>query len=423
MIQKAIVKLVLFIFIVTSFSSSGYADTKKIVPPAPSSILLPVGLNQAPLTKVLILRSDEPVTFSSEGHFVALDSDSRKLIRQGYPKRKMTVGVSSSGLVIDGQTVKTKDIRLIPENKVIIVNKREYRFRVRILINNEEKLSVINELPLDEYLKGVLPREVSPRWNMEALKAQAVAARTFALFQGLRAPKAPFFLKSDVSSQVYGGKTNEHNRTSLAVDLTQGEILTYSGGVFPTFFHSSSGGSTTDAAEVWNIRSHPSLRGVKSKFVESSKYASWERKVSYKEIKELLEKDKTPVGDIIRVEAVDRDRSGRLRKVNIIHSQGNKVMKASEFRRIIGYKKLLSTLITFDNQREGLQIKGRGWGHGVGLSQWGAKTMADESYSYNKILEYFYPQSTMLQAYPPYNGGTLKRVLSSWFSSIRDVVR
>lgn len=254
---------------------------------------------------------------------------------------------------------------------------------------------VIDELGLDDYVKGILPREMIPEWPPEALKAQAVASRTFALRSLNRHGSEGYDLCSTVHCQVFGGRESEDERTNRAVDETHNEILLYKGAPASAFFFSNCGGKTQDPVNVWDKSERvPYLKSVRCKTCKSGPHYSWQNEVSAEKIAD----------DLIRAHfvMVPPLRSIRAESKNILvrHGAGQVKMRASKFRAMVGSNLIRSTHITKIKKTRsgGFIFKGRGWGHGVGMCQEGAKGMALKGAGYANILKFYYP-GTKLQKF------------------------
>jgi stage II sporulation protein D len=258
----------------------------------------------------------------------------------------------------------------------------------------EKGLYIINEVPLEEYIKGVVSAEVRESWDLEALKAQAVVARTYALNQMKTANKdMPYHLTSTVLSQVYKGASPSRT-VAMAVDATKGEILTYEGHPIIAFYHSTSGGMTEDAGEVFQ-KSLPYLRPVQTN-CELSPYYMWEKVIPVAEIEMAL-----GLKDITDIKIDSLTGSGRVKELKIYIEKvlDPVIITAVDLRKKLGWERLPSTLITgLTKNSDAFVFEGRGYGHGVGMCQWSALQMAKDGKTYKAILEFFYP-GTLLQKY------------------------
>jgi stage II sporulation protein D len=251
----------------------------------------------------------------------------------------------------------------------------------------ENGLYIINELPLEEYVKGVVAEEMKADWDMEALKAQAVISRTYAIYQKSLNCNSLYHVVSSVLDQAYKGQ-NSDVRVSYAVSETRGEILTYNGKPIEAFYHSTSCGTTESAEDVFG-KSYPYLKPVKSN-CGMSPYSSWTRIIKFEEIEEAL--------NLRRVSGVSIKSftsTKRVRQLNIKTASGTIAIGATYLRKALGWKRLPSTNFTLYSGRDSVQFEGSDYGHGVGLCQWGALEMALEGKDYREILSYFYPGTSI----------------------------
>ena len=230
---------------------------------------------------------------------------------------------------------------------------------------------------------------------MEALKAQAVAARTYALYSMIGAEARDYDVTNDIYSQVYGGKNSERYRTGLAVDRTMGEVLVFEGKILPAYFHATCGGMTEDAHELWDM-DLPPLKGVPCQFCQDSPHMHWKRNFRLQDIQQALNKHGYKIGLIKDLSVVDRDRSGRINNLKIIdRNEQELVIKGKDFREAIGPNDLKSNKFEIEMKGYYVDFIGSGWGHGVGLCQWGARGMASQQFNYKQIVAYYYPGSKL----------------------------
>jgi len=301
------------------------------------------------------------------------------------------------GLKLGEKVYKVAGIKIKPlkEEGEIIIEGRKYRGEIDIVRTKDFNLLVINHIELEKYLCGVLPHEVSRHWPIEALKAQAIASRTYALYQKKINKDKDYDLTSDFYSQIYGGKGAEKYRTTRAVNLTTNKVLTYKGEIFPAYFHACCGGATEDAKELWNV-DIPPLKGVKCDFCYQSPHYLWERFISMKDLVEKLNANGYPVKEkILGIIPKERNASGRIRKLTIITEKDKFEISAKEFRQIFDPQIIRSTNFDIELEPDGATFRGYGWGHGVGLCQWGAYFMAIKGYKAENILEFYYPQAEL----------------------------
>jgi len=245
------------------------------------------------------------------------------------------------------------------------------------------------ELPFEKYIEGVVAAEIGEEWDIEALKTQAVISRTYAVYYKETNAGKSYHLTSTVLHQVYKGE-NTDPWIALAVKETEGEILTYEGKPIEAFYHSTCGGKTELPEEALG-KSHPYLKSLIC-VDESSPYYNWERRFSLKEIERAL-----GIRGIKDISIASFTSTGRVRTLKIIIEDSKALIeiKAVDLRTLLGYRELPSTLFTIKVTGEEITFTGKGYGHGVGLSQWKALEMAMEGKDYREILEYFYPGTTL----------------------------
>lgn len=305
-----------------------------------------------------------------------------------------------------------------------------YRGAIRVMKSPQRwGLTVVNVVPVEEYLYGVVGKEMSPSWHREALKAQAVAARTYAISHKNYFASRGFDMTDDTSSQIYAGINGESPSVIAAVDATRGEILTYGGKPIDAFFCSTAGGWTENSENVWGSRI-PYLRGVSD---DSSRMPSYRWSVTT--TPEKLAANLTAAGKGVgKVRSItlsplgkrpmavsDRGVSGRVLSMTVNGSAGSVRVTGNAFQSIYGLK---STLFDFsqggavpdpDSGRKGrsatmtvkagvpITIYGYGWGHGLGMSQYGAYQMAQEHGSadtyYRTILTHYYTGTRLEKLY------------------------
>lgn len=271
----------------------------------------------------------------------------------------------------------------------VLVSGLRYSGSIEVWKGNDG-LYIVNELPLEEYVKGVVVGEVGKSWDMEALKAQAVVARTYALNQKMNSGenRMNYHLTSSVMSQVYkGGAVPE--QIARAVDETRGEILTFNDKPIVAYYHSTSGGMTEDPQEVFG-RSYPYLKPVEAS-CSLSPYYIWERRIPLAEI-EKASKIKGIEDLLIDSHTV----SQRVRAFRVVTRSGDVAVLAKDLRKDLGWERLPSTFISnvyLDDNA--FVFEGRGYGHGVGMCQWTALDMAKEGKKYTEILSKFYPGTAL----------------------------
>ncbi len=322
------------------------------------------------------------------------------------------------------------------------IDGKRFRGNIEYRRHGGGNITIVNSLPFQHYLYGVVPREMSPDWHMEALKAQAVAARNFAAVNLGKHSTYGFDVCSGTDCQVYGGFDSERQSTNAAVDETAGQMIYFNGMPITAFFHASSGGHTENAENVWSL-SLPYIKAVDDSFDAGSPHDSWQRVYTSEQISSILAQHNINVGSVQDIWVDSYTSAGRSLSLTISGSRGNTVLEKEKSRAVFGYNDLKSTLFTVETDADlfvvggvgqpvrkiaaaqakavdsaGIKsldagpdaltvsdgknnaavskypsrfiFSGKGWGHGLGMSQWGAKGMAEAGYSHTEILQYYY---------------------------------
>ncbi|MBW4548195.1 MAG: SpoIID/LytB domain-containing protein [Symplocastrum torsivum CPER-KK1] len=266
------------------------------------------------------------------------------------------------------------------------IGDRWYRGRTQ-LVPTSKGLTAVNHVNLEHYLYSVLGAEMSPSWPLEALKAQAVAARSFALHKRSSGNSA-YDVTNTTSSQVYKGIETEAQSTHQAVNATAGQVMTYGGKVILAAFHSSSGGHTENVEDIWT-QPLPYLRGV-ADYDMGAPVFQWTKSFSRGEMSRLI----SGVGNVVSMTPERRTPQGRVVTMKVQGDRGTKRVSGNDLRSALG---LRSTLFAVSSTGSGFQIDGRGYGHGLGLSQWGAHNLAAQGTNYQQILGHYYQSATLAQ--------------------------
>lgn len=299
-----------------------------------------------------------------------------------------------AAMTITGASLGKGPLRVRSRGAFIEVNGIRYRGNLEVRRNGNGRLLVINDLDLEAYLKGVIGAEVPGDWEMEALKAQAVASRTYALWQKRAAGGRPYHMLATVGSQVYLGVRGERPRALRALQETRGEVLLYRGDLIQAFYHASCGGHTEDASELWGVDA-PYLKGVDCDCQQISTYGVWERRFTIAQILQALRRDGYRLGGISGVASGTITSGGRVLDVQFRNAGGMLSVPAESLRAVIGYSRMPSIFFEPELDDREVVFSGRGLGHGVGLCQWGAQEMAGRGFDYQAILAHYYPGTTI----------------------------
>ncbi len=343
------------------------------------------------MLRVRLMHDVSKLELKTKGAVKLEDLKTKRVIEKkaDYPHAAVVLP-GEEGVKIGQKTFSTSAIRLLAyPGTTLTVNGTSYRGEIDIR-NTGGALDVINRVELEDYLKGVLPREINSLWPFEMLKAQAIASRSFAVGKALRRKSKEYDLTDDTYSQVYGGRSAERWRTTKAVEVTEGRVLEYDGKILTAYFHSNCGGHTQDALCVWN-EGAPPLKGVKCHWCRWSPYFRWRVRIPTETILKKLNEAGHPLAKIDDIRVGARDSSGRRHYVRI--KSGNKWFEIdmTDFRYTLGNNLLKSANLQVKKYPFFYLFSGYGWGHGVGMCQWGALGLSVRWQKAEKILKYYYP--------------------------------
>lgn len=328
-------------------------------------------------------------------------------------------------------------------NSPITIEGTAYRGGVEIRRLSGSDMTVINMLPLEEYLYGVVSIEMSPSWPAEALKAQAVCARNYAVNNFNKYARYGFNLCNTTASQAYYGYSREDERINAAVDATAGQVLVYNGEPAQVFYSAASGGRTANVKDVWGSEI-PYLISVEDyDSGDGNNISAWTVTFSREDIKQKLANAGIDIGDIIDMQVTSYADDGRATKLVITGTNGTREYEREGIRTFLGLKSQMftingqsgpnsyslitaggiesSTILTATDgtvitnpvfitsagietgtnntggteQTGDFVLSGKGNGHGVGMSQYGAKAMAEMGKNYQEILSHYFPGTNL----------------------------
>ena len=357
-----------------------------------------VSASREPLIRVLIaknrnlrIRSDKSIPLIIKGQ-----KFSNKKIK-GLTVKKEN---NKTSLFFDKNKQKIYDlknkVKLVvksSDGRGIWVGQKRYSGILNLLVLDSEIL-VINILGIEKYLSSVVGSEMPAKWPLEALKAQAIASRTYALKQ----KGNPIYdIDSTQKNQVYNGLESRTYKTARAVRSTRSLVLTYKNKLINALFHSSSGGMTENSQDVWK-NEYPYLSSVRD-FDRNNPKLQWKKKFSSGELQKLFPE----IGGIKKIEILNITNTGRVKNVKIFGKYGSDQISGVDIRKRMNLK---STFMRFkfikdkkyisdnDNSNNPIEktliVFGQGSGHGVGMSQWGARYMASKGQKAERILKHFY---------------------------------
>ncbi len=292
-------------------------------------------------------------------------------------------------LRVDGQPIVPRALVLSSSQGFWSINGRRYQSKLKIFPGPNRDLWAINELPLEDYLVGLINYEIQSHWPLEAVKAQAVAARTYAVYQKENRSGDLYDLDSGVSDQVYGGIGREDLRSRQAVRETEGELLFYRGRPIFAVYHSCCGGRTESPQSMWP-GDFPYLKRVDCNFCMDSPHFLWNYQLDGEQMGKILDILGFSGSRVLSLEILQRNESKRVLQLAIKGGKAWIEISGKEFRRLLGYDQIRSTNFIVKENQGVYSFAGLGWGHGVGLCQWGAKGMAEGGMNYRSILKYYY---------------------------------
>ncbi len=312
---------------------------------------------------------------------------------------ELTLKPREGGLRLADTRLQT-ETRLIPQKGGRIRVGADLHSGALILrLDPGQTVTIVEELEIEDYLEGVLPHEMDPGWPLEALKAQAVVARTFTYANMGKFRKDGFDLTADTRSQVFKGLSGVNENVRSAVRQTRGEVLGYDGKLLRVYYHACCGGSTTDAGAAWNAEggSIPRpLRGVRDPWCRLSPHMKWSAYFTWADLTAAVSERSMLSNAITGLKIGARDAAGFVRTFLIRSGRESSEVRAAELRGALGAGEMKSVHIrSLSARRKGVEFFGSGLGHGVGLCQWGARLQAEKGRSYQKILRFYFPDSVL----------------------------
>lgn len=293
-------------------------------------------------------------------------------------------------LIVDGADVGSR-LAIEPGDEGFAFAGSRYRGAVTLTARGNV-VRVINVLPLEAYLRGVVPAEMHAAWPLEALKAQAIAARSYTITS--LDPNGAYDICATIDCQVYHGRDAEHPRADVAIAETEGLVLTHGGRFARTYYHADSGGTVASSAEVWGMAA-PYLIAVQD-VSTASPHRRWRFSLDPKAIRNTALGAGRDVGVVTTIRVVAYSESGRATSIEVTGTGGTIVLSGHSLRDSIRSWGLKSTRFKMVGD---LLVEGDGWGHGVGMSQYGARALAAAGYAHWQILGFYYP-GTSLQRLP-----------------------
>jgi|GEM_PF-849882 stage II sporulation protein D len=319
---------------------------------------------------------------TSYKHFISGESQLYCLSKP-LTSAKLAITLSENKTIkINSNDTMKKEVIISSSDNIINFNKKKYSGSI-LFYESDKSIRAVNILSLKRYLKSVVPSEMPSSWHGEALKAQAVVSRTYALYMIEKNKNKKFHLDASTWSQVYKGIVAESGSCSAAVDSTYSELLTFDKETVLAAFHSNSGGYTEDPDYFWD-KKYSYLTPSKDRFTPLN---SWTAGFSYNQLSQKIFNSSRK---IYNIKILEKTGSGRVYKILLKTDKGNFYIRGDKFRQKTGIHLVKSTLFKIRKIQNGIMISGRGFGHGIGMSQWGAKKMAEQGYNYKDIIKYYF---------------------------------
>lgn len=392
-------------------------------PPAPGAPGLPA---REPAVRVGIIVDSASAELSSPSGLQLLTPEGQ-VVRSVSPGERVTVSADGVGRLRIGGSPAGGATRLTVRPTgagPLDIGGRAYRGDAVLQANGPGRVTVINRVEMEEYLLGVVPREigrVGPE-RFEAAKAQAVAARTYAVAYLGRREALGFDVFATVQDQVYGGVADEYDLVSRAVRETAGEILTWEGRPIEAYYHSTCAGHTAAIDEVWNSRPVPYLKAVRDvdpsgrAYDHFSSRFTWTQRWPVAELESIFARTLADsvrpgmggVGRIRDMQVLQRTESGRIARMRITTSTGEFIVGGDRIRWIF----LTPSGAILNSSRFDVELvrdasgnptevvaTGGGWGHGIGMCQVGAMGRAEAGQDYRTILDVYYPGARLVDLY------------------------
>ena len=347
------------------------------------------------------------------GGYRLVDPQTQRTLVRGARLSRSPVQALAQGIVITvpdahgiTRTMHLPVLRIVPTKVgTLHVGGRRYRGVLDLVYETDGRMTVVNELPIEDYVGGVVAPEMFFYWPREALRAQAVVARTYTLARVMEARQtrpAPAYdlICSYIADQEYEGISGEKPTTVEAVSSTEGLVLTHKGKLFRAYYSSCCGGHTEACGVAWDdYPTIPPLAGKPCGFCKHSKWYNWTRRITLSDIESSLKRAGKDVGSVQDIRFVDTNNEGHVDRVTVIGSRRTLTMNGNDFRLAAGSLKLLS--MNFKSRRlDGeYEFTGHGWGHGSGMCQYGAMGMASLLKTHKDILAFYYPEAELWKMY------------------------
>jgi stage II sporulation protein D len=351
---------------------------------------------------VLILREKDPVTLACAGECVFISDGLPNGFRSLQSLAATDVAASAGKLKLGDAQINSDELTLTPRGSArVTVNAVQYAGSVRVSAaqSPDGQLLVVNLLDVETYLAGVVPQEMPPAWPQAALKAQAIAARTYALQRVKVRSDAQYDLEATTADQVYRGWQPPTDSLERALRETRGIVLMHHGHLFPAYYHSTCGGETLDAKLILPAPEAFFIEGVKCGFCGDSPHYSWNTRISRPELIAKLRAAGFNPGLRLGIAVKRAIKQGPVTTVIIVQQPKDIVLSADQFINVCGRERFLSRRFDIKLIGEDFRIEGKGFGHGAGMCQYGARGMALKNWTFDSILAHYYGDVELIRIY------------------------
>jgi len=342
------------------------------------------------ILRVALVTGSNGFDLGSTDKIIVREHQHNRRIFSGKPAKPIRVATDRRGIRLGGKLHKISGFKIISRTDgAVSINGIRFRGNFKV-VKEDDGLWVVNYVNIDDYLKSVVPAEISPSSDLDALKAQAIVSRSYAIFRAVQKPEAEYYLT--VTSQAYqNGIFAEDERSTRAVESTRGKVIYFKKKLLQAFCHAACGGYTENPNNVWKSE-YEFPRPVRCKYCEGSKYSNWVTKISFHKLQQRLRK--LGIQHLYAIKPYKMSRyGGRITELKINHKGGNHTIRFNRFRELVGYEVIRSGFFKMEKTPGGIIFKGKGWGHGAGLCQEGARKLAELGKSYKAIIKYYFPKT------------------------------
>lgn len=358
-----------------------------------------------PEIRVAMIEGAPSVTIAARGFRCGINDEAMHTVSELAPWQETDIRATTGGLLLGETFIQADRIVCRATSGTLTIDRHPVHGALSVVRtvtpDGTPQLLAVAHVSLDQYLLGVLAGEMKSSWPLETLRAQAVAARSYALVQFLQEGQAgkPFDLRASVEDQVYRPGFVAPARIRKAVESTAGEAIVVQGRIQKTYYHSTCGGRTVPAAAVWGDKAVQGFPPVEDPYCKASPHARWTMHLPTTAFATQLDAAGYITPRIRDLKFTRDDYNERIMRVAVGTAGQPFLLDANTFRRVVGFGNLKSTWFTMRNDRNGWLLEGRGFGHGVGLCQWGAKGMAEAKMNYRQILNFYYPGAELQKVY------------------------